>query len=46
MTRFAMNNLYSHSGYYLLSLYLEETLIVLHTDRSECVGTAGMRISG
>ena len=46
MTRFAMNNLYSHSEYYLLSLYLEETLIVLHTDRSGCVRTAGMRISG
>ena len=46
MTRFAMNNLYSLSEYYLLSLYLEETLFVLHTDRSECVGTAGMRISG
>ncbi len=46
MTRFAMNNLYSHSEYYLLSLYLEETLIVLHTDRSGCVGTAGTGISG
>ena len=46
MTRFAMTNLYSHSEYYLLSLYLEETLIVLHTDRSECVGTAGIGISG
>ena len=46
MTRFAMNNLYSHSEYYLLSLYLEETLIVLHTDRSECVGRIGSRFSG
>ena len=46
MTRFAMNSLYSHSEYYLLSLYPEETLFVLHTDRSECVGTAGMCISG
>ena len=46
MTRFTMNNLYSHSEYYLLSLYLEETLIVLHTDRSECVGTIGIGISG
>ena len=46
MTRFAMNNLHSYSEYYLLSLYLEETLIVLHTDRSECVGTAGIGISG
>lgn len=46
MTRFAMNNLYIHSEYYELSLYLEETLIVLHTDRSECVGTTGMGISG
>ena len=46
MTRFAMNNLYSHSEYYLLSLYLEETLIVLHTDRSECVEDFGIGISG
>ena len=46
MTRFTMNNLNSHSEYYLLSLYLEETLIVLHTDRSECVGTTGIGISG
>ena len=46
MTRFAMNNLYSHSEYYLLSLYLEETLIVLPTDRSECVGMTGIGISG
>lgn len=46
MTRFAMNNLYSHSEYYELSLYLEETLIVLHTDRSECVGITGIGISG
>lgn len=46
MTRFAMNNLHSYSEYYLLSLYLEETLIVLHTDHSGCVETAGMRISG
>ena len=46
MTRFAMTNLYSHSAYYLLSLYLEETLIVLHTDRSECVGATGIGISG
>ena len=46
MTRFAMNNLHSYSEYYLLSLYLEETLIVLHTDKSGRVGTAGMRISG
>ncbi len=46
MTRFAMNNLYSHSEYRELSLYLEETLIVLHTDHSGCVETAGMRISG
>ena len=46
MTRFAMNNLYSHSEYYELSLYLEETLIVLHIDRSECVGTIGIDISG
>jgi hypothetical protein len=41
-----MNNLYSHSEYRELSLYLEETLIVLHTDHSGCVETAGMRISG
>ena len=35
MTRFAMNNLYSHSEYHELSLYLEEeTLIVLRTDHS------------
>ena len=46
MTRFAMNNLYSHSEYYELSLYLEETLFVLHTDRSERVGTTGIGISG
>ena len=46
MTRFAMNNLYSHSEYYLLSLYLEETLIVLHTDRSEGVGSTVSGISG
>ena len=46
MTQFAMNNLYSHSEYYLLSLYLEETLIVLHTDRSECVGSTGIGILG
>lgn len=46
MTRFAMNNLHSYSEYYLLSLYLEETLIVLHTDRSECVGSTGIGISG
>lgn len=46
MTRFAMNNLYSYSEYYLLSLYLEETLIVLHTDHGECVGRTGKRISG
>ena len=46
MTRFAMNNLYSHSEYYLLSLYLEETLIVLQTDRSGRVGSTGIGISG
>ena len=46
MTRFAMNNLYSHSEYYLLSLYLEETLIVLRTDKSGRVGTTGIGISG
>ena len=46
MTQFTMNNLYSYSEYYLLSLYLEETLIVLHTDKSGCVGTTGIGISG
>ena len=46
MTRFAMNNLYSHSEYYLLSLYLEETLIVLRTDRCERVGNTGIGFSG
>ena len=46
MTRFAMNNLYSHSEYYLLSLYLEETLIVLHTDKSGRVGSTVIGISG
>ena len=46
MTRFAMNNLYSHSEYYLLSLYLEETLIVLHIDKSGRVGSTGIGISG
>ena len=46
MTRFAMNNLYSHSEYYLLSLYLEETLIVLHADKSGRVGSTGIGISG
>ena len=45
MTRFAMNNLYSLE-YYLLSLYLEETLIVLRTDRCERVGNTGIGFSG
>ena len=47
MRSFTMFNLYSLHEYYL-SLYLEseETLFVLHTDRSECVGTAGIGISG
>ena len=45
MTQFAMNILYSYNELHE-SLYLEETLFVLHTDRSECVGTAGMCISG
>ena len=47
MTRFAMNNLYRYNELHE-SLYLEseETLIVLHTDHSGCVETAGMRISG
>lgn len=34
MTQFTMIHLYSHSEYYELSLYLEETLIVLRTDHS------------
>lgn len=36
MTVFAMNYLYSHSEYYLLSLYYyaEETFIVLRTEHS------------
>jgi hypothetical protein len=45
MTRFTMNNLYSLE-YYLLSLYLEETLIVLRTDRCERVGNTGIGFSG
>ena len=45
MTQFAMNILYSYNELHE-SLYLEETLIVLHTDRSECVGTTGIGISG
>ena len=45
MTQFAMNILYSYNEL-LESLYLEETLFVLHTDRGGCVGTTGMCISG
>ena len=46
MTQFTMNNLYSYNEL-LESLYLEEeTLFVLHTDRSERAGTIGMCISG
>ena len=47
MTQFTMFNLYSLYEYDL-SLYLasEETLFVLHTDHSGCVGTAGIGISG
>lgn len=45
MTRFTMNNLY-RLEYYLLSLYLEETLIVLRTDRCERVGNTGIGFSG
>lgn len=45
MTRFAMTNLYSYNKLHE-SLYLDETLIVLHTDRSECVGSTGIGISG
>ena len=47
MTRFTMTNLYRLHKYDL-SLFpaLEETLFVLHTDRSGRVGTAGTGFSG
>ena len=47
MTKFTMNHLYSYSELYL-SLYLEseETLFVLHTERSGCVGSPVTVIPG
>lgn len=47
MKKFTMTSLYSYNELHE-SLYLEseETLFVLHTDSSECVGTPGMVISG
>ena len=47
MKKFTMTNLYSYNELHE-SLYLEseETLIVLHTDHSGCVGTTGIGISG
>ena len=47
MTRFTMNNLYSYNELHeSLCLESEETLFVLHTDRSEPAGAPGMSISG
>ena len=45
MTRFTMTNLYSYNELHE-SLYLDETLIVLHTDKSGRVGSTGIGISG
>ncbi|SEK40363.1 hypothetical protein SAMN05216469_102219 [Ruminococcus albus] len=47
MKKFTMTNLYSYNELYL-SLYLEseETLFVVHTERSECAGTPVTSISG
>ena len=47
MKKFTMTSLYSYNELHE-SLYLEseETLFVMHTERSECVGTPGMVISG
>ena len=49
MNKFTMTSLYSYNENELHeSLYLEseETLFVLHTERSECAGTPDMSISG
>lgn len=45
MTQFTMTNLYSYNKLHE-SLYLEETLIVLHIDKSGRVGSTGIGISG
>ena len=47
MKKFTMTSLYSYNELHE-SLYLEseETLFMLHTERSEPAGTPGMDISG
>ena len=46
MNKFTMFDLYSYELHESLRLESEETLFVLHTDRSEPAGAPGMSISG
>ncbi len=46
MNKFAMDHLYSYELHESLYLESEETVFVLHTERSEPVGTLDMLISG